>query len=79
MGIGHYLHIHVLKYEFDIPIFRHFLNFIYYPNKKLNIRPQLCLGDSKISMDIGQYVHIHMPKYQFDILIFRYLLNFSHI
>ena len=77
MGIGLYLYIHVLKYEFDIPIFRHFLNSIYFSTKKINISPRLCIGDSKISMGIGQYLHIHVPKYQFDILIFKYFFNFS--
>ena len=79
MGIGQYLHIHVLKYELDILIFRYFLNFIYFPTKKLNISPRLCLGDSKISMGIGQYLHIQVPEYEFDILIFRYFFNFSPI
>ena len=76
MGIGQYLHIHVLKYELDILIFRYFLNFIYFPTKKINISPRIFLGDSKISKGIGQNLHMHVPEYEFDIQIFRYFFKF---
>ena len=49
MGIGQYLHIHVLKYEFDISIFRHFLNFIYFQLKKLILALGFALGTQKLA------------------------------
>ena len=76
-GIGQYLYIQVLKYEFNIPIFRHCLNFIYFPTNNWILALGFALGTQKNCMGIGQYLHIHVPEYQLDILIFRYFLNFS--